>query len=148
MGGLDLRFTIIERHRPPGDQWGYNTVRIKVQKNAFGVDGKYFDVRFSWTWMDADAGRIQVPKWEWNLATATFLAGYDRADIKDICHVVQGGSKPQPLFNCRQLGLREVTGHDFGIALRQDKAVYDALQKYLKISRWTKFDSNMAVPEE
>lgn len=133
---LDLRFSVIERTREAN--YGYNTVRIKVHKNAFGVDKLSCDVRFSWTWMDEADGK-QAPRWEWDLATAQLLANYDRADIKQICHVTQSGTKARPLFSCRTLGVSEVNGDDFGMALRANPEITKALQDYLHISRLRQF---------
>lgn len=146
MGGYDLRFTVVDRERTSAG--GYNLVRIVCQKNAFGVDRLRCQVRFAWEYVK-DAGRdpIQVPKWEWDLATAEFLADYERAEIKEICHVVRGGTKADPVFNCKQLGLKEVRGQELGMALRQNEAVLTALQDYLHIDRWPQFDPHMEVPE-
>lgn len=147
MGGYDFRFSVVNRDR--FESGGYNLVQMKCTKNAFGPDNLRCSVRFSWTWETPENSEdpIQVPRWEWDLATAEFLADYDRAGIKDICHVVRGGSKANPRFNCRQLGLKDVTGDDLGMAVRNDAAVYRALQDYLHIKRWTKFDPSMVVPE-
>lgn len=146
MGGYDLRLSTIDRERTP--KGGYNLVRIVCQKNAFGVDRQRCNVRFSWEWVQEDnRNPTQVPRWEWDLATAEFLADFDRADIKDICHVVRGGTKVHPLFNCKQLGLVEVTGQEIGLALRQNDSLLSALQDYLHIDRWPVFDPHMEVPE-
>ncbi len=146
IGGYDLRFNVSARDRSANSGW--NLIRMRCNKNAFGVDRLQCYVRFSWQWMDIGGDSPeQIPKWEWDLATAEFLAGFDRADIKDICHVVQGGSKNQPSFNCKQLGVKEVTGNDLGLALRSNPEIFKALQDYLHVERWPAFDPHMSIPD-
>lgn len=150
MGGYDFRFALAGSHRATNNKSGYNVVKMTLKKNAFGVDRHNCLVRFAWDWVDPEDGTdpIQVPRWEWDLATAEFLAGWERADIKDICHVVQGGTKPEPRFNCRQLGLKDVSGRDLGMAVRQDEKIYKALQDYLHVKRWQTFDPAVIVPPD
>jgi hypothetical protein len=147
LGGYDFRFSVRDTHRLKDR--GYNLVHIKCNKLAFGVDKRECDVRFSWEWMDVGEGvSEQIPQWEWDLATAQFLANFDHASVRDICHVVEGGTKPDPRFNCKQLGLTEVTGHDLGAAVRHDEKLYRDLQDYLHIARWNRFDPHMEIVEE
>jgi hypothetical protein len=150
MGGYDFRFAVVDRYKSDNNSRGYNLVRMVLNKNAFGVDRLRCAVRFSWQWVDPGGGAppLQVPRWEWDLATAEFLAGWDHADIKDLCHVVQGGTKPDPRFNCKQLGLKDVTGQDLGLAVRQETTLYKALQDYFHIARWQTFDPAVIVPPE
>lgn len=146
MGGYDIRFAIVKRERKP--KWGYNLVQMTMNKNAFGADKLRCATRFSWSWVADPAGGdpVQIPRWDWDLSTAELLAGWDRADLKDIIHVVQGGTVVEPLFNCKQLGLKEVSGADLGLALRQDKALTRLVQDYLNIKRWNLFDSRAGLP--
>lgn len=148
IGAIDLRFSVTQKQRLSG--WGYNIVQIKCKKNAFGVDNLRCGVRFSWRWQKENEAEnpVQMPRWEWNLAAAELLADFDRASIKDICHVVRTGSKSEPRFSCKQLGLKEVTGEDFGLALKQDEGIYKALQDYLHIERRQIFDPNMEIPDD
>lgn len=133
----DFRFKVIKRHRDQGTKYGYNLVEVKCHKNAFGINGLKFAIRMSWTAVDtgSEQGPVNVIKWEWDLATAQFLANFDKEDIKDICHVVDTGSVNNPIFSCRQLGLKEVTADDLCLALRQESTIFTALQNYLNIHR-------------
>ena len=149
-GTIDLRFSVIKRERGDAD-YGYNLVRIKCHKNAIGVDKLQCDVRFGWTWIidPATGKQKQVPKWEWDLATAQFLAGYELdTGLKDICNVVQGPTVKNPTFSCRQLGVDKVSGEDFGIALRQDSKLMSDLQDHLHIARCTKFSPDIFHKEK
>jgi hypothetical protein len=147
MGGLDLRFAVVSNYR--GQKAGFNLVKMKTKKNSFGQDNLAGQVRFSWEWRDNEFGETeQFPKWEWNLATAEFVAKYEKADIKDICHVVQGGTVPNPRFNCKQLGLKDVDGETMGAAIMQDEKILKQLQDYLHIVRRTKFSPDMEIPSD
>lgn len=148
LGGYDFRFSLIERYRERAD-YQYNVVRIVCNKNAFGADKSRCEIRFSWTWEQSPNNLEvveQIPRWEWDLATAQFLANYDYASIKDICHVVAAGTKAEPTFSCKQLGLKGVSGDVLGAAVRQDAQIYAQLQSYLHINTWPTFDPNMEIP--
>lgn len=145
IGGVDLRFAVVDNDRSHNSGW--NAIRIKCNKNAFGPDRHQCVVRFSWTWTEVDGTPMQIPKWEWDLATAQFVAGFDRAGIKDICHVIQSGTKNNPTFSCKQLSLTDVNGQDMGLAIRQDEKIMTELQNFLHIERRARFNPHMKVPE-
>lgn len=142
IGAYDLRFAVIDKHRSHDS--GYNLVRITCKKNAFNPGESKAVFRFSWQWADTDAGRVQTPKWEWDLATVEFIANFDLVGIKDICDITAAGSKANPTFSCKKLGMIAVSGQELGLAIRQDDKLVAALQDYLHILRGNVFDPHMA----
>lgn len=146
-GGVDLRMSVINSQR--GVDWGYNIVKFKCQKNAFGANLNECAVRFSWQFVTGPAGPIQVPKWEWDLSTAEFLADCSIASVSDICRVerVSGTtSSREPKFNCSSLGLKGCCGDDLGMAVRSS-GVMAQLQDALGINRWPVFDPAVVLKE-
>lgn len=150
VGSYNLRLSVINKVRE--EDFGYNVVRFKCVKNGFGVDDLACDVRLGWAWMQTEEGVVkdetaQIPRWEWDHATAELLATLGAPGIDDICgKIVVGGTKAKPRFTCRKLGLTDVTGSEFGMAIRTDKAVLHQLQDALHIVRGKEFSADMEVP--
>lgn len=146
-GRIHWRLKVVdEQQRADG---GHHLVRIRCLKNSSGEGKLECGIRFVWRYASTGDGRYEAVWWDWPTATAEFLAGFDSAAVRDVCHVTRSdsGTKAEPRFSCKQLKLKDVSASDLDISLRADAAMYAALQDALFIKRYPIFDPQSAIPE-
>ena len=126
-----------------------NHLRVQTTKHSFGLPRRKINVPFV---VDKTS---EPPRlfFDWGHSTADLLADKKNhgAVLKDIIEVSASGDSMTGLtrtFNCKALGLKEVTGAELGAAVHADAELMKKLRTALYIREYPIWDGVMIAPPE
>jgi len=128
-----------------GSEQTLTQLRLRSEKNSFGEHKRSIDTLFVYD----HSGPLARMHFDWNHATAEMLS-QQKAAVKDLIEVTPSTENMTALtrsFNCRQLGLKAVSGQDVGLAVQSNPELMVELRKRLGINDYKEWVGAMPIPE-